>query len=86
MTVRTAYLANDYDTDFSSASAMLGRVLALLPGNYQAALVTANNLKFRVKIWGEDDHGWTLDGYVIPRLASGNLFANESDLSTLGVV
>lgn len=24
-----------------------------------------------VYIAGEDHHGWTLDGYVIPRLASG---------------
>jgi hypothetical protein len=32
-------------------------------------------------IQGEDDHGWTLDGYVIPRLASGNYTAVEIDLS-----
>jgi hypothetical protein len=28
-------------------------------------------------IGGEDARGWTLDGYVIPRLASGLLFADE---------
>jgi hypothetical protein len=28
-------------------------------------------------IYGHDDAGWTLDGYVLPRLASGLLFATE---------
>jgi hypothetical protein len=28
-------------------------------------------------IEGEDVAGWTLDGYVIPRLASGLIFAEE---------
>ena len=30
-----------------------------------------------VLIAGEDKHGWTLDDYVIPRLASGLYFAQE---------
>lgn len=36
-------------------------------------------LSFIIK--GEDDHGWTLDGYVIPRLGSGLIWAREIDLS-----
>jgi hypothetical protein len=32
-------------------------------------------------IEGHDDYGWTLDGYVIPRLASGLHWAKEIDLS-----
>jgi hypothetical protein len=32
-------------------------------------------------IEGEDRFGWTLDGYVIPRYASGLIFAEEIDLS-----
>jgi hypothetical protein len=32
-------------------------------------------------IEGEDSHGWTLDGYVIPRYASGLIWAEEIDLS-----
>jgi hypothetical protein len=32
-------------------------------------------------IAGEDNAGWTLDGYVIPRYASGLIFAEEIDLS-----
>jgi hypothetical protein len=32
-------------------------------------------------IAGRDRAGWTLEGYVIPRLASGLYFASEIDLS-----
>ena len=32
-------------------------------------------------IEGEDSHGWTLDGYVIPRYASGLIWVEEIDLS-----
>lgn len=31
-------------------------------------------------IEGEDNAGWTLDGYVIPRLASGMIYATEGSL------
>lgn len=34
-----------------------------------------------VVIQGEDNHGWTLDSYVIPRLGSGLMNAKEIDLS-----
>lgn len=48
------------------------RVRAYLPANY-----TASATDDGVLIVGRDDHGWTLDGYVIPRLASGLMFATE---------
>lgn len=32
-------------------------------------------------IEGEDVAGWTLDDYVIPRYASGSIYATEIDLS-----
>lgn len=32
-------------------------------------------------IQGEDNAGWTLDDYVIPRLYSGMIYATEIDLS-----
>jgi hypothetical protein len=32
-------------------------------------------------IEGRDSHGWTLDGYVIPRYASGLIWCEEIDLS-----
>ena len=32
-------------------------------------------------IGGSDHFGWTLDGYIIPRLASGSMGCEEIDLS-----
>jgi len=47
------------------------RVVArYLPGNYQV-VEDSVDLDGTVLIEGEDDAGWTLDGYVIPRLLSG---------------
>jgi hypothetical protein len=43
-----------------------------LPSNYNAT-----DIEDRILIYGRDDHGWTLDGYVIPRLASGLILAYE---------
>jgi len=47
-------------------------VQAYLPANYSAK-------QERGAIWitGHDSAGWTLDGYVIPRLASALIFAKE---------
>ena len=52
------------------------RVDRYLPANYRIASYfhDAGN---RVLIVGRDAAGWTLEGYVIPRLASGLLFAEE---------
>ena len=44
-----------------------------LPSNY-ACFIWGNDLQ----IVGEDVAGWTLDGYVIPRLASGLYYAKET--------
>jgi hypothetical protein len=49
-------------------------VEAYLPGNYALMPRTLTHTpdgKFRVGIEGEDVAGWTLEDYVIPRLASG---------------
>lgn len=43
-----------------------------LPSNYTADLVGETIL-----ITGQDSHGWTMDGYVLPRLASGCIYARE---------
>lgn len=46
---------------------------AYLPDNYAiAAGIDGDYL-----IVGTDRYGWTLDGYVIPRLASGLIWAEE---------
>jgi hypothetical protein len=55
------------------AEARLARVKAYLPGNYTATLADDG----LITIEGEDVAGWTLDDYVIPRLASGLIFAEE---------
>lgn len=44
-----------------------------LPDNYRVIGGTAEHYT----IAGHDVAGWTLDGYVIPRLASGLIFAHE---------
>lgn len=60
------------------------KVAAYLPSNYQVIGESNSGPLFSdhlVVIQGEDDHGWTLDGYVIPRLGSGLMRADEVDLS-----
>lgn len=58
----------------------LNAIRAYLPGNYVARRAgTFEPHHDTVVIRGEDDHGWTLNEYVIPRLASGLRFAREID-------
>ena len=70
----------------------LDRIAAFLPGNYRVAgwrwdrrAVPAGRgndpARWVAFITGEDDAGWTLDDYVLPRLASGLIFAYEVDPS-----
>ena len=49
-----------------------------LPANFTAKLVAhPREVKAYILIEGYDRAGWTLDGYVIPRLASGLIAAKE---------
>lgn len=52
-----------------------------LPGNYrvlsQHLAEPEDPWRVNVVIAGEDNAGWTLDDYVIPRLASGNYACKE---------
>lgn len=50
----------------------LGTVQRYLPENYKA--IGGPN---GILIFGNDSAGWTLDDYVIPRLASGLIVAKE---------
>lgn len=50
----------------------IAEVRAYLPSNYQA-----EERDGVIYIVGTDNAGWTLDGYVIPRLASGLIWATE---------
>jgi hypothetical protein len=69
MSTRHAYIKNVRDVK------ELKRVQRYLPSNYQAVWSTPE--LDEILIHGEDNAGWTLDGYVIPRLASGLIFATE---------
>ena len=52
-------------------------VESFLPSNYSVhEVVTVDGAEI-LTIRGRDSAGWTMDGYVIPRLASGNIFAKE---------
>jgi hypothetical protein len=56
-------------------------VAAYLPSNFIVReLLGSTPQRRRYAIEGVDQAGWTLDGYVIPRLASGLIFAREIDL------
>ena len=60
-------------------------VKAYLPSNYE---VTGTHEDGGIVIAGEDNFGWTLEDYVIPRLGSGGYFAREAtqdDLDEVGV-
>jgi hypothetical protein len=50
-------------------------VRAYLPSNFSAEVGPEHDR--RIRIVGEDDHGWTLKDYVIPRLASAMICARE---------
>jgi len=68
---------------YAVCDADLETVRAYLPANYHAAPAETQNAHGgnRVSIWGTDDAGWTLDGYVIPRLGSGLIWAREVPLT-----
>jgi len=53
----------------------IDRVSRYLPENYKVIRRVPEGLL----IQGRDHHGWTMDKYVIPRLASGLIFAEEVD-------
>jgi len=56
------------------------RIERYLPGNYQV-VGNGKDIDGRdfVLIEGEDNAGWTMDDYVLPRLASGLWFGEEID-------
>ncbi len=58
--MRYAIVSGDFDRD---------RVAKYLPKNY--SIVHQDPNAQGLLIAGEDDHGWTMDEYVIPRLGSG---------------
>jgi hypothetical protein len=67
------------DMDDEDLSNEVQRVQAYLPRGWIATLVTKSledeGFKRVIAITGHERMGWTLDDYVLPRLASGNIFA-----------
>ena len=66
----------------NSPGATLEQVRHYLPANYEAReamLGAMDSTRHIIEIEGYDRAGWTLDGYVIPRLASGLIVATESN-------
>jgi hypothetical protein len=60
------------------AGAARREVSAYLPSNYTVIGVAGRGDDgCVVTIQGQDSAGWTLDGYVLPRLASGMLYGKE---------
>ena len=69
---RRAVVSPKYD-----AVKLCGVVREYLPANFVAHIINDSGGNERVLIEGYDRAGWTLDGYVIPRLASGLIAAKE---------
>ncbi len=75
----------------TGGASSLEHVRAYMPDNYKAqfdvhffADYGAEKPDYQpiqvITIEGEDSGSWTLDGYVIPRLASGLIFAREEKI------
>lgn len=52
-------------------------VARYLPGNYAVLTSYSSPLGDKIVIQGSDYAGWTLEDYVIPRLASGLIYCAE---------
>lgn len=63
----------------SERAGITDQIAAYLPDNYRVIGRTAIGATdvVQILIGGSDVAGWTLDDYVIPRLASGLIFAQE---------
>jgi hypothetical protein len=59
----------------SNSSDKIDSIKALLPANYQVMRISPDGEG--VLIGGVDDHGWSMEEYVIPRLGSGMIAARE---------
>jgi hypothetical protein len=63
----------------SANAGQTDQIAAYMPGNYAVlgrTPIGASNT-VQVLIGGRDASGWTLDGYVLPRLASGMYYGTE---------
>lgn len=61
----------------NSTATSLEQIQRYLPANYEASVQEDASGHAWIIIEGQDRLGWTLQDYVIPRLASGLIFAEE---------
>lgn len=82
MSIRTARLIGT-PQDLEEAQRRLQTIERYLPDNYTATLTWSDRPdadpdgEREILITGEDFAGWTLDAYILPRLASGLHWAEE---------
>ena len=57
-------------------------VEALLPSQYRVLATWPQGASTVALVAGHDVAGWTMDAYVLPRLASGGWYGHEVDAST----
>ena len=73
MSISTVRKATISVSDPRFSDEQLATVQRYLPSNYSAMILRPGE----IDITGTDIAGWTMDGYVIPRLASGLIIAKE---------
>lgn len=61
-------------------------VARYLPANYKIVIAAEGNGRVLAMVEGTDEAGWTLDDYVLPRLASGLYVGAEMDANTAYLV
>ncbi len=71
---RVSVVGLEADSKADTVNDFLDRIKALLPENYKVGYNSSNG---QIIVTGHDVAGWTMDLYVIPRLASGLIFAEE---------
>lgn len=72
MNKRYAFLPTTDSRPLVGPYSLVKKAQAYMPANYRAVKTDSG-----VLIIGKDNAGWTLDGYVLPRLASGGYHAHE---------
>lgn len=76
MATRTAFVPHATETEIEP----------YMPANYTCYAEAKSETDWGVVIVGADFAGWTLDGYVLPRLASGLHFGYETTGSSVAPV
>jgi hypothetical protein len=73
--------------DRDNVAAFCDRLAAYMPTNYAVSIAPGLTLRGApaVLVAGEDRAGWTLEDYVLPRLASGLYYGEEIDAESVAM-